>query len=91
MTDLIDTIISDLTPKDSASGESVIVTTKIFDNGDYDDNSQFTETTINLCTFGRSALLNISNMFDNGEPEEQIKFITNALLTINALLIVNLG
>lgn len=74
MADLIKTITTCLNPDDNG-GESVLVTTKVFDNGDYDKDSQYTETTIDLYSYGRSASLNIGDAFDSGKLEEHLQKI----------------
>lgn len=76
MSDLINTFMTVLNPADNG-GESVIVTTKVFDNGDYNRNSRYTETTIELHSYGRSASLNIGDAFDNGMMEEHLQTINN--------------
>ena len=56
-------------------GESVIVTTHVLDNGDHDENSRYTQTTISLHSYGRSAELNLGDVLDCDALDKHILYI----------------
>lgn len=50
-----------LNPEDNG-GETVAITIEIFDNGDFDDKSTYTLSTVDLQSYGNSASMSLPNL-----------------------------
>lgn len=68
---LLKTVITELTLNDNG-GEAVVITTEVYDNGDFDANSQYTLTEITLESYGRSASMSLGDILDNGRLAEHL-------------------
>ena len=65
----VTTVLND----DDNGGEHVIVTTHVLDNGDYDANSRYTQTTISLESYGRSAELHLGDVLDSDALDKHLQ------------------